>query len=691
MWFDLQNRSSWINFANETFSRESVRNIQDHLFKSTASTFFPSQIGLLCGILIAVLVNVKTNKQLQKQLLKLKNINELSLIRISICALVILPLFLAFLLIFLIYRSFVRIILQIKFRGKFRGFLSANDTVWTVEHQKWKSVINILALLEEKRSENFESSLKSSEENAREILEMIRSKFEVLMRSDRSEAAQKIFYCLNRELGYSFWTTAECKIEDYVKFIDIPSSSSFLTTTLVKKWLGEVSNDFLPRNHSFLWEILVCTKPIIENGSIKYPIICRVHHSLGDGVALLRFFLETIADQEKKPSSVALEALRKEYRNNEARVGARSEACNKVCNEACSEACNKACNKDCIEACNNACNAACNKTCNAACKKVCNLACSACIEACSEACNKACNATCKKVCNEVCKACNRAASEPFIPNIRGCINSALKWINLITSIPFYVVQHLSSEPDRSCLHGLNLSGSKRFSWLYESNDSHLLLQLRKLKRTLPAVRLSDLILAALSGSLYRHYERTKTAIPQFIQIVVPARIEPPTKELKLENKFSVAIQKLPILPPLCRNSNFHDLTERVKVVKEETDRVRSRPDYLINYAIMTIFGYLLPYQVLSRTFDSKLATMVFSNLPGPTEEATLKNYKITNLSFSVPHRDSTGIGLTLLTYSGRMQFSLYVDTALIPADDDAQRILQDLENELRLYVEISGS
>ncbi|XP_055692245.1 uncharacterized protein LOC129795189 [Lutzomyia longipalpis] len=676
MWFDLQNRSSWINFANETFSRESVRNIQDHFFKSTASTFFPSQIGLLCGILIAVLVNVKTNKQLQKQLLKLKNINDLSLIRISICALVILPLFLAYLAIFLIYRSFVRIILQIKFRSKFRGFLSANDTVWTVEHQKWKSVINILALLEEKHPENFESSLKSSEENVREILEMIRSKFEALksskMRSDRSEAAQKIFYCLHRELGYSFWTTAECKIEDYVKFIDIPSSSSFLTSTLVKKWLGKASNDFLPRNHSLLWEILVCTKPIIENGSIKYPIICRVHHSIGDGVALLRFFLETIADQEKKPSGVVLEALRKKYRSNETCIGTRSEACNKVCNEACSEACNKACS----EACNKACSEACNKACNKACKKVCIEACKVCIEAYSEACNK---------------ACNRPASKPFKPNIRGCINSALMWINLITSIPFYVLQHLSSEPDRSCLHGLSLSGRKRFSWLYESNDSHLLLQLRKLKRTLPAVRLSDLILAALSGSLYRHYKRIKTVTPQFIQIVVPARIEPPTKELKLENKFSVAIQKLPILPPLCRNSSFHDLSERVKVVKEETDWVRSRPDYLINYAIMTIFGYLLPYQVLSRTFDSKLATMVFSNLPGPTEEATMRNFKITNLSFSVPHRDSTGIGLTLLTYSGRMQFSLYADTALIPADDDAQRILQDLENELRLYVEISGS
>uniref|UniRef100_A0A1B0FUX7 O-acyltransferase WSD1 C-terminal domain-containing protein n=1 Tax=Lutzomyia longipalpis TaxID=7200 RepID=A0A1B0FUX7_LUTLO len=381
-------------------------------------------------------------------------------------------------------------------------------------------------------------------------------------------------------------------------------------------------------------------------------------------------------DQEKKPSSVALEALHKKYRSNEACIGACSEACNEACSQASKKACNAACNKVCSEACNEACSEARNKACNAACNK---------------ACNKACSKAFNKIFNEACKASNGSAPKPFIPNIRGCITNALKWINLITSIPFYVLQHLSSESDRSCLHGISLSGRKRFSWLYESNDSHLLLQLRKLKRTLPAVRLSDLILAALSGSLYRHYERTKTAIPQFIQIVVPARIEPPTKELKLENKFSVAIQKLPILPPLCRNSNFHDLTERVKVVKEETDRVRSRPDYLINYAIMTIFGYLLPYQVLSRTFDSKLATMVFSNLPGPTEEATLMNYKITNLSFSVPHRDSTGIGLMLLTYSGRMQFSLYADSALIPADDDAQRILQDLENELRLYVEISGS
>lgn len=227
--------------------------------------------------------------------------------------------------------------------------------------------------------------------------------------------------------------------------------------------------------------------------------------------------------------------------------------------------------------------------------------------------------------------------------LRKIAQNTFKWTRMLIGILFYLVDHISTPADTNSLHGPCLSGTKTSFWIHEPKESYLLPCLRKLKRKIPDVRFSDLILTSLSSSLYKFFEKSGD-IPKTIKIIVPARVEALQKEMRLENKFSVALQRLPIVRPLGKVSDVRDITSKVLKIKEETDKVRSKSDYAINFAIMTIFGYLLPYPVLSGILDSKLATMVFSNLPGPTEEAHLGNFKITNLSFSVPHRDSTGIG-----------------------------------------------
>ncbi|XP_055708832.1 uncharacterized protein LOC129805045 [Phlebotomus papatasi] len=599
-WFEVvqnqvQNTSNWIKFTNDTLNSESVRNFQKTLFKtSNASTFSTSQIGILIGIFIAILVNLKTNKQFQKCF---SNNDGVNLAKICAVYLFILPIFSIILGICLIYRNIVNIVLKVRHGERFKGILDANDAVWTVESETWTSIINILVLMEDKTPAN----ANSSEDKSGIIVDMIRNKFQNVA-SCKNESYQKIFYHLNRELGYSYWTKGNTRIEDYVRCTDIPTASEFLTSEDLRRWFGMISNTEISHgDHSCLWEILVCRKPFRENGLIRYPIICRVHHSLGDGVALLRFFLEGIADQlTTTPLNGSSETLPEHYPSKEARIKVKE-----------------------------------------------NLL-----------------------------------------YLRNTAQNTFKWTKMIISILFYLVEHISTPADLNSLHGPSLSGRKTSFWIHETEESYLLPCLRKLKRKIPDARFSDLILTSLSSSLYKYFAKSEN-IPKNIKIIVPARVEALQKEMRLENKFSVALQRLPIVPPLGKASNVKDITSKVSKIKEETDKVRSKSDYAINFAIMTIFGYILPYPVLSGILDSKLATMVFSNLPGPTEEAHLGNFKITNLSFSVPHRDTTGIGITLLTYAGKMHFAISADTAVVPTVEQGQEILQEMENEIRHYVEIS--
>ncbi|GAB0099570.1 O-acyltransferase WSD1, C-terminal [Sergentomyia squamirostris] len=573
----VQNSSqNWIKIANETFNSDSIRNFQEQVFKaSTATTFSPSQLGILSGILIALLVNAKNHKQHQKFINNLKSSNVLSLVKVIGICFVVVPLFVGILGIFLIYRSFVNVILNLKYGTRYRGILDANDAIWTVEDHTWKSVINILAILEGQQPNK-------TSNNPEDIVLLIQEKFRNLQ-SYTSEPYRKVYYKLNRELGYSFWTTDNINIDNYVRLIEVPCSSEYLNLKDLQLWLENTSNNILPNNHSALWEILISSKPFKEDKKLKYPIICRVHHSLGDGVALLRFFLEAIADQD---------ATKTRPLNHHRKL-------------------------------------------------------------------------------EI--------------NVRKTITELLRWTKLIGSIPFHIVQHFSDSSDNNTLHGPRLSGQKVSAWFHESSVD-LLPRLRKLKRTIPHSRFSDIILTALSASLNNHFKKVSHPVPEVLRIIVPARIEAPSTDFRLENKFSVAVQKLPIIQ---MSSESLSVSRMVTRVKRETDLVRSKPDYVINYGIMRVFGYLLPYPMLSGILDSKLATMVFSNLPGPVEEATLGNYRIANLSFSVPHRDLTGVGFTLLTYAGRIQIAICADKNLISSALEASKILQDTYNNLKYFVTVS--
>lgn len=70
----------------------------------------------------------------------------------------------------------------------------------------------------------------------------------------------------------------------------------------IRESFSHLSNVPLPFNHSASWEVLVSRQQITGidadgESVLQVPVLFRVHHSLGDGIALLRLFLETVADK----------------------------------------------------------------------------------------------------------------------------------------------------------------------------------------------------------------------------------------------------------------------------------------------------------------------------------------------------------------------------------------------------------
>lgn len=232
------------------------------------------------------------------------------LLRIA-CVYLLTPLIFITLNFLYIYRCLVEIVLRIQFKEKFVGFLKGTDCVWAIEDAVSLSVINILMILEKAARNSNAIFLEDFKKlvNDRIVLKAAGTTFE------------KLFYRRSQKYGYYFWVrNEEIDLKNRIRWLecenaDCDGSCEDVSSESFRRNLGSICNKSLPDDHTAAWEILVgkrCprSRSRIEEGRLspeecfdtdtcKIPMVFRVHHSLGDGVALLGLLLEAIADKNE--------------------------------------------------------------------------------------------------------------------------------------------------------------------------------------------------------------------------------------------------------------------------------------------------------------------------------------------------------------------------------------------------------
>lgn len=199
-------------------------------------------------------------------------------------------------------RCIIEIILRIQLKDKFVGLLDGMDCVWAIEQSSALSVNNILMILEKDARHsniNFLESFRDMVKNR-----IVCSSFE------------KLLYKRKRKFGYYFWERSEeIDLRERIRWLEYErtncdGSCDNIYNSHLKKVLWNICNQPLPENHTASWEILIgkCCPRLSHHylrrmeerltNKIKIPILFRVHHSLGDGMALLKFFRDVIIDKE---------------------------------------------------------------------------------------------------------------------------------------------------------------------------------------------------------------------------------------------------------------------------------------------------------------------------------------------------------------------------------------------------------
>ncbi|WBY04027.1 wax ester/triacylglycerol synthase family O-acyltransferase [Ramlibacter tataouinensis] len=172
--------------------------------------------------------------------------------------------------------------------------------------------------------------------------------------------------------------------------------------------------------------------------------------------------------------------------------------------------------------------------------------------------------------------------------------------------------------------------------------------------------INDVLLSCVSGAI-GEYLRAHGDDPagKEIRAMVPVNLRPMDHAWKLGNHFGLVPLVLPI--------GLENPVERVYEVRRRMDALKGSTQPLLAFAVLTVAGLLVkPAQdAILRLFSDK-TTAVMTNVPGPREKLRFLGATLEQCMFWVPQSGNIGLGVSILSYGGNVQFGVIADAALCP-------------------------
>lgn len=172
---------------------------------------------------------------------------------------------------------------------------------------------------------------------------------------------------------------------------------------------------------------------------------------------------------------------------------------------------------------------------------------------------------------------------------------------------------------------------------------------------------NDVLIAAVSGA-FRQYMISVGDDPDElpdIRATVPVNLRPLEHAQDLGNHFGLVFLSLPL--------SIDNPLERLYAVNDRMNELKSSKQAAVTLGFLAALG-LGPSSVQKPVLDilSQKATAVLTNVPGPQQPLYLAGAKLKELMFWVPQNGSVGLGISILSYNGRIFFGLISDRRLLP-------------------------
>src|SRR5487761_1895685 len=171
---------------------------------------------------------------------------------------------------------------------------------------------------------------------------------------------------------------------------------------------------------------------------------------------------------------------------------------------------------------------------------------------------------------------------------------------------------------------------------------------------------NDVLLAAAAGALRAHLlERGEDVDGVTVRATVPVNLRPLEHAKKLGNHFGLVFLELPI-------GEAHPL-RRLQRIAACMNEMKGSRQALVSFGLLAALG-MAPAALQRPALElfSRKASAVATNVPGPQMPLYLAGAEVRELMFWVPQTGSIGIGLSILSYNGRVHFGLIADARCMP-------------------------
>ena len=192
-----------------------------------------------------------------------------------------------------------------------------------------------------------------------------------------------------------------------------------------------------------------------------------------------------------------------------------------------------------------------------------------------------------------------------------------------------------------------------------------------------AASINDVLLSCVAGALRGYLvDKGDTTEGRIIRALVPVNLRPLEKAYRLGNQFGLVFLDLPI--------GIENPVARLYTVRANMTALKGSYQPILALGLLAAMGAgpkMFQEQLLGAL--SRNASAVMTNVPGPTQPLYFAGKKIERFLFWVPQSGDIGMGVSILSYNGQVQFGLITDRDLCP---DPERVIERFGAEFEKLV-----
>jgi WS/DGAT/MGAT family acyltransferase len=184
--------------------------------------------------------------------------------------------------------------------------------------------------------------------------------------------------------------------------------------------------------------------------------------------------------------------------------------------------------------------------------------------------------------------------------------------------------------------------------------------------------INDVLLSCVAGAIGQYLAAHGDAThSKEIRAMVPVNLRSMDKAYELGNQFGLAPVVLPI--------GLDNPVERVYEIRRRMRGLKGSMQPLLAFGLLAVAGLMAKsMQDTMLGLFSRKTTAVMTNVPGPREKMSLCGSTVEETLFWVPQSGTVGLGVSILSYGGGVQFGVVSDSTLCP---DPQKMIDQFEPE----------